>query len=63
MFMPMFEPSKILFAGKTIVLMMITNLGSGHATYIKEVKVKQIQRQEYFKSGMKEGHFECCSMF
>lgn len=60
MFLPVFEPTKVLFAGKR---WMIDLLGSGHATYLKEVKIKQIQRQEYFKSGIKEGHFECCSMF
>eukprot|EP00347_Sterkiella_histriomuscorum_P004759 403359216 len=51
MYMPVFEPTKVLFSG------------SGHATYLKEVNIKQIQRQEYFKSGLKEGHFECCNTF
>ena len=61
MFVPVFEPSKILFAGKTAYSLIW--VGSGHATYLKEVKIRQTQRQEFFKSGMKEGHFECCSVY
>jgi hypothetical protein len=39
------------------------NIGSGHATYLKEVKIRQQQRQEYFKTGLKESHYECCTIF
>ena len=41
MFVPVFEPTKVLFAGKDYKNIMRSK-GSGHATYLKEVKIKQI---------------------
>ena len=36
--------------------------GSDHALYLKEVKIKQVERQTYFKSasGGRESRFDCC---
>lgn len=51
MYNPVFEPCKVMFAG------------SGYATYIKDLKVRQVPRLDYFKSGLKQGHVECCSIF
>ena len=38
--------------------------GSGHSAYLREIKIKQVERQPFFKSsfggGLREGHFDCC---
>ena len=37
--------------------------GSGHSAYLREIKVKQVERQPYFKGsfgGLREGHLDCC---
>lgn len=35
--------------------------GSGPGTLLKEVRVRQLPRQEAFKTGLKhQGHYDCC---
>ena len=38
--------------------------GSGHSAYLREIKIKQVERQPFFKSsfggGLRKGHFDCC---
>lgn len=35
--------------------------GSGHNIYIKEIKIKQTERQEYFKTGgFRQNQYDCC---
>jgi hypothetical protein len=38
--------------------------GSGHSAYLREIKIKQVERQLFFKSSfggsLREGHFDYC---
>jgi len=48
LYVPVLEPSRIMLAG------------SGNAVYIKELRIRQIDRVAFFRSGIREGNYECC---
>jgi len=48
LYVPVLEPSRVMLAG------------SGNAVYIKELRIRQIDRVAFFRSGIREGNYECC---